>query len=361
MATIDYAKAAEILTALFAKADQAFHEQQLPAVPAHIRRAGDVLFASSTQSYREVLLGCCLARMLDASINIRHPYVKQGDDAFNGRTLDERVVNPFLQDRMVPCSKGPYLASFRRSVKFVPETAGGLRDKEGYKALLAFLDALERSSKTEAKTLTLYLLFCFVKLRNASRVPLSQISRLSLEQYDELLTEMLQVQSGGLVPVLLVVAMLRSIKSCFSLKWEIAYQGINVSDKAAGAGGDVTVTLAGETILAIEVTERPIEKSRVVSTFNTKVVRAGIQDYLFVYADATPTEDARNAARTYFSQGHEINFVQAKEWMLNNLATLGAKCRSLFTKELLSLLDAREVPASVKIAWNDVVRKVVGG
>jgi hypothetical protein len=359
MASIDYAVAARLLATLFAKAEQAFHDKQSPAVSAPVQRAGDALFSSSTQSYREVLLGCCLARILNASINIRHPYVNQSDDAFNGRTLDEKVVNPFLQDRLIPSSKGPYLASFRRNVKFIPETGKGLRDKDGYKALLAFLDVLEQSSTAEAKTLTLYLLFRLVGLRNASRVPLSQISRLSLEQYDELLTEMLQVQSGGLIPVLLVVAMLRTIKSCFDLKWEIGFQGINVSDKSSGAGGDITVTLAGETALAIEVTERPIDKARVVSTFNTKVMRAGIQDYLFVYSDATPAEDARKAARTYFSQGHEINFVQVKEWILNNLVTLGGKCRSAFTKELLALLDVREVPASVKIAWNDLVKKVV--
>ena len=170
---------------------------------------------------------------------------------------------------------------------------------------------------------------------------------------------MLQVQSGGLIPVLLVVAMLQTIKSCFGLKWEIGFQGINVSDKSSGAGGDITVTLAGETVLAVEVTERPIDKARVVSTFNTKVMRAGIQDYLFVYSDATPADDARKVARTYFSQGHEINFVQVKEWILNNLVTLGGKCRSTFTKELLALLDVREVPASVKISWNDLVKKVV--
>jgi len=359
MASIDYTAAAKLLATLFTKAEQAFHGKQSPAVSAPVERAGAALFSSSTQSYREILLGCCLARILDTSINIRHPYVSQSDDAFNGRTLDERVVNPFLQDRLIPCSKGPYLASFRRNVKFVPETGKGLRDKEGYKALLAFLDVLEQSSTSEAKTLTLYLLSRFVELRNASRVPLSQISRLSLEQYDELLTEMLQVQSGGLIPVLLVVAMLQTIKSCFGLKWEIGFQGINVSDKSSGAGGDITVTLAGETVLAVEVTERQIDKARVVSTFNTKVMRAGIQDYLFVYSDAKPADDARKVARTYFSQGHEINFVQAKEWILNNLVTLGGKCRGTFTKELLALLDVREVPASVKISWNDLVKKVV--
>lgn len=245
MATVDYAKAAKLLASLFTVAERAFENKREPEVTDVVRRAGDALLSSPTQSYREVLVGCGLARIQDASINIRHPYVNQSDDAFNGRTLDEKVVNPFLQDRLIPCSKGPYLASFRRNVKFIAETARGLRDQEGYKALLAFLEELERATKQEAKGLTTYLLYRFVELRAASRVPLSQISRLSLEQYDELITRFLQVQSGGLVPVLLVVAMLRAIKSCYGLKWNVAYQGINVADKASGAGGDITVSFGG--------------------------------------------------------------------------------------------------------------------
>lgn len=359
MASIDYAEAAKVLATLFATAERAFQNKQPPPVANAVQAASNALFSSPTQSYREALLGCCLARILDQSVNIRHPYVNQGDDAFNGRTLDEKVVNPFLQDRLIPCSKGPFLASFRRSVKFVPETAQGLRDQNGYKAMLAVIGVLEKSKKTDAQALTTYLLYRFVELRNASRVPLSHISRLSLEQYGTLIAGMLQVQSGGLIPVLLVVSMLRTIKFCFELDWEIGFQGINVSDKASGAIGDVTVTEAGEPVMAIEVTERPIEKSRVVSTFNTKVMRGGIPDYLFVYSGAAPAEDARKTARTYFSQGHEINFVQVNEWLLNNLATLGSKCRRTFTKELLALLDDRGVPASVKIAWNDLVREVV--
>ena len=226
--------------------------------------------------------------------------------------------------------------------------------------MLSFLDKLESSNKTAAKTIATYLLYRFADLRDASHIPLSQISRLSLEQYEALLDGMLRVQSGGLIPVLLVVAFLRTVKSCFQLKWDIEFHGINVSDKASGAGGDVTVTQAGEAVLAIEITERQIEKSRVVSTFNTKIMRGGIGDYLFLYSAAAPHEEARKVARTYFSQGHEINFVPVNEWIINNLVTLGAKCRRTFTKEFLARLEDREVPASVKMAWNDQVRHLVG-
>jgi hypothetical protein len=359
MPAIDYEKAAEILAELFAAAQNTFQGNTIPTVEAAIQDAADRLFASSTQSYREALIGCGLARILDKSINIRHPYMKQGADAFNGRTLDERVVNPFLQDRMIPCSKGPYLASFRRSIKFTAETSSGLRDKDGYNALLEYISALEAANETEARGLVLYLLYRFVVLRDSANIQLSRISRLSLEQYQALMGRLLQVQSGGLIPVLLSVAMLHTIKACYGLQWEIKWQGINVADKASGVGGDITVTQDGNVILAIEVTERPIEKARVVSTFNTKIVRGGIEDYLFIYSSSLPTDDARQAARTYFTQGHEINFLQVAEWIVNNLGTIGAKCRTIFTQEVLALFGTRDVPASVKMSWNDIVKELI--
>ena len=360
MAALDYVQAKALLADLFAQAEVLFQAKNPPQASAEIVKAGAALFGSPTQSYREVLLGCALAKLLDPSINIRHPYVNQGNDAFNGRTLDEKVVNPFLQDRMIPCSKGPYLAVFRRNVDLMPETATGLRDKEGYSAMMAYVDALATAVAGAATTLTLFLLYKFCEMRDSATIPLSRISRLSLEQYEVLIGQLLQVQSGGLIPVLLVVAMLRTVKGCYGLKWDIQSQGINVADKASGAGGDVTVTEGGNVLLAIEVTERPIDKARVVSTFNTKIVRAGIADYLFVYANAQPADEARAAARTYFTQGHEINFLQVQEWIVNNLGTIGAKCRGIFTHEVLDLFDTKQVPAKIKVAWNDIVKAVVG-
>lgn len=360
MAALDYDRAALLLKELFAEAEQHFQNKTVPPIDVEIAKTADTIFASATQAYREVLLGCGLARMLDPSINIRRPYVGQGDDAFNGRTLDERVINPFLHDRMIPCSKAPYLSAFRRNVQFDPETAKGLRDKEGYTALLNYIAVLEKANPVLARNLVVYLLYRFVILRDAANIPLSRIHRLSLEQYDALIGRLLQAQSGGLIPVLLTVAMLQTIKACFGLTWKIVWQGINVADKASGAGGDITVTQDGNTVLAIEVTERPIEKARVVSTFSTKIVRAGIADYLFVYARSSPTDEAREAARTYFSQGHEINFLQVQEWIVNNLGTIGGRCRAIFTQEILNMLDSKEVPAAVKVTWNDVLRETIG-
>ena len=87
---IDYEQAKALLNNSYEKA-----AQELPAaVTQYITDNKDALntiFSSKTQSYREVLLGCAVARYQDRSCNIRHPYVKQGEDAFNGRESSQSV------------------------------------------------------------------------------------------------------------------------------------------------------------------------------------------------------------------------------------------------------------------------------
>ncbi len=180
-----------------------------------------------------------------------------------------------------------------------------------------------------------------------------------MKQYGALLDALLLTPSGGLVPVLLSVAAFTAIARAYDLPWQIEWQGINVADAAKGAGGDITILRDGKTVISVEVTERPIDKARVISTFATKISRNSIDDYLFFHSAAAPTNEARKAARAYFAQGHEINFVSIKDWISMVLTTLGAKDRTIFTNSVIDLLDKKEVPASLKVAWNDHVRAVV--
>ncbi len=359
MPSIDFQRAKEVLTGLFKQAEESFQARAPFIKNPKIIKATEIVFLSKTQSYREVLLGCALARYLNREINIRHPYVSQGADSFNGRSLDEEVINPFLQDKLIPSSKGAYLAVFRRNVKLDESITKGLKHKAGYEAMLEIITILEESSSPEVENIIIHLLFKFIELREAAVIPVAKISRLSLEQFKTLIERILSVQSGGFIPVLLAVAMLHTLKKFYSLDWSIEWQGINVADKASGAGGDITVKQNEKMLLSIEVTERPIEKARVVSTFNTKIVRGGIEEYLFVYSNLVPAEDAYQIARTYFSQGHEINFLKAQEWIVNNLATMGQKGRRLFNEEFVNLLDSPLVSSQIKVSWNEILKEMV--
>lgn len=358
MPNIDYDFARKCLLEEFQKAEASFLRGETAKYVRKIIPHIETVFQSQTQAYREVLLGCLIARLQNQDINIRQPYIALGENAFSGRTLDEVVINPFLQERGVPCTRGPYLSVFRRSVQFEPRT--GLRDRSGYESLLDLLAHMESLTKEEKlRSLLNYLCFKFVILRESAVVHLSRIQRISVEQFDKILTSLLRIPSGGLLPVIIVLATLETIKNCYKLDWTIDSQGINVSDKASGAPGDITISENAVTLLSVEVTERPIDKPRVVATFNTKIAPSGISDYLFFSTSLPPTEEARAAARQYFGQGHEITFVVVKDWVLNTLATIGSKCREQFTANFIQLLDRKEVSSALKVAWNEQIQALV--
>ncbi len=253
---IDYDSARKLLYDTFHEVEADFLRVLVPKADPLFRLFPvncEVLFRSRTQAYREVLLGCIVARIQDRNINIRQPYAGQGPNAFSGRTLDERVINPFLHDKRIPSSHGPYLSVFRRSVPFDADTRKGLRDEPGYDAFLKALTHVELASQdSELLALLRYLLFKFAELREAADVSLSRLQRMSLEQYDTLVSGLLATPSGGRFPVLVVVATFIVIKEFFRLNWEIEWQGINVADIARGAGGDVTISEAGQTLMVAE-------------------------------------------------------------------------------------------------------------
>ena len=356
---IDYEKAREILATTFDIAEREFREGKPVTVSASAEVALKSLFQSKTQAFREALIGCCLARMLDPQIDIRLPYMNQSDNAYNGRTLDETVVNPFLYEREIPSSKGPFLSALRRNISFVPETAKGLRDKEAFGAMLSAIDDLTDGDDSDTQALFRRLLLEFVALRDRSMIALSHVNRLSMEQYGALIDDLLATPSGGLLPVILSVATFSAIARTYDLPWKIDWQGINVADAAKGAGGDITVLRDGKTVISIEVTERPIDKARIRSTFATKISPQSIDDYLFFHSTAKPTDEARDSTKAYFAAGHEISFVYIKDWILTVLTTLGTEGRAIFTENIIDLLDQKDVPAALKVAWNDYVRTII--
>ena len=358
---VDYDKARSILEETFAGAEaDLLQGKPQPPADADYQLWCDVLFRARSQSYREALLGCASAHIQDLSINIRLPYVDQGPDSISLRSFDEQVVNPFLHDKRIPCSKGPYLAMFRRGWQFTEGYRAAVRDPMANRAFLDCIGRLESlSTRPKLMAFLKYLLNRFCELRESATVALARIRRLTVRQYDALISGLLSVPSGGRLPVLLVLATLETLKGIFGLAWEIEHQGINVADVASGAGGDITVKCNGKTLMAVEITERIVDRARLVSTFNTKIAPAGIVDYLFFTKSANPDPEAAKLADQYFAQGHEINFLEIKNWILAILATIGASGRELFNANLLRQLDNQEMPKAIKVAWNEQISALV--
>lgn len=359
MPSIDYTAATETLSNEFDRIEAELLQGNEQSIVRRLVRHFDRVFQSRTQAYREVLVGCILARIQDKSIDIHKPYINQGPNAYNGRTLDERVVNPILQERQVPCSGGPFLSAFRRSVGFNRTTRKGLKDKEGFDSLLTLINYLaSKDNDLDLIEFLRYLIFRFLLLRREADISISQLSRISLEQYDTLISSLLDTPSGGRFPVFLIEAAFNAIKDAYNLSWEIVCHGINVADSPTGAGGDITIKQDDTILMAVEITERTVDRSRVVSTFNTKIAPQKIEDYLFFIKPSGVENAALRQIRQYFTQGHEVNFLEIKNWILMTLATLGRNGRTFFNQFLVQKLDDPDNPPAIKLAWNNAIAEL---
>jgi hypothetical protein len=247
-------------------------------------------------------------------------------------------------------------------VQFDASTRGGLRDKVGYDGLLELLGHINFEADIgELSRLLSSVLYGLILLREDSNIQIARLPRASLSQFGALINSLLSRPSGGRIPVMLVVAMLRTLATVYKLGWEVEFAGINVADAAAGALGDITVREANQQIvMALEVTERPVEASRVQSTFRTKIATSGIVDYLFLVDIRRVGAEAMEESRKYFAQGYEVNFVDIETWLVTCLATLGAKGRSTYSAYLTELFGALELPKTVKAGWNEEVFKLTG-
>lgn len=360
--SINYNTARDVLDRAFREVETDFTEgRPSPKVPDFVADACTAIFQSETQSYREALLGCIVAKCVDRRVNVRHPYISQGSNAFSGRRLDEKVINPFLQTHKIPASRGAYLAVFRRSVEFVPQTRAGLRDQKGYDAFLKVLGYLENIEEDDKLDVLLkFVLRKFIELRQGAQVLVQRLQRrLSLPQYNTLVTKMLAIRSGGRFPVLLVQAAVLAMKEAFNLDWEIIVQGINVADRPAGVSGDITIRRNSEPVLVIEVTERPVAEERLVTTFEGKIAPAKLTDYIFVQGATKVPANVLKQAQQYFAQGYDVSFVEIRSWILNVLAAIGRNGRDSFLRKLQDLIDSPEISSALKTQWNALIAEIV--
>lgn len=358
--SIDYGAADKLLAEEFDNAEDAFREDVKIEQPGDVVTNVERLFSSETQAYREALVGCALARVLDPEIDVRLPATEHGDNSFSGRSLADRVVTPFFRGKAVPISASPYLSSLRGGARFI---TGGepriQRDKDGFAALVSVVDYLRQLPDGEAREFLRFLLWRFVQLRETGNIALKQFAKPNLEQLGALIDGLSKVKSGGRFPAFLATAMFQTIGECHELGWEVEFQGINVADKFTGAVGDITIRKDGEIVLGIEVTERAISKGRVTQTFDEKVSPTGLADYLFV-TTAKPDDEALSAARSYTAVGHEMNFVELRSWLISNLATIGPRCRALFQQKMLALVAGDGSTADLKVAWNAKMDAAIG-
>jgi hypothetical protein len=348
-----------LIAGAFTEAEDDFRDGKVVSLPADVMAAIDRMFASKTQAYREAFVGCVVTRLVDESVDVRYPATAHGENSFSGRSVSDKVVAPFLQSKRVPVSVSPYLSALRGGAKLIPGGQPRIqRDQAGFDALVSAVAYLIDATPDETRTLLRRLLREFIQLRESANIGLKRTARPSVSQLDRIAGALLKVKSGGRIASFLTIAMFQALSDRFQLNWDVEFQGINVADKFTGAVGDVTVKKDGAIVLGVEITERPIGKARVSLVFEDKVSPAGLTDYLFV-TTAKPEADAMEAARNYTAVGNDMNFVDLRAWLHNLLATIGPSGRLHFQNRLIEQIAETNVPAELKLAWNDALEAAI--
>src|SRR5208283_3592464 len=106
-------EALQLLRESFSLAEDDYRDGASIEIPEQVRAATERLFKSKTQAYREVLVSCAIARIINQQIDIRLPAVAYGEDAYSGRSITEGAVTPFLRERFIPISSSPFLSAVR--------------------------------------------------------------------------------------------------------------------------------------------------------------------------------------------------------------------------------------------------------
>ena len=136
-----------------------------------------------------------------------------------------------------------------------------------------------------------------MNVRNALRKVLSALARklaqqsfsypvpqrMSLGHLKSMLNDFLDESSGGLRPLAVSTALLRTLGEAFSLFTEVTSQGLNESDAATGTPGDIMCYKQEVLSLVVEVKDTELTLTQAeASSFKAKQSRQDLSNLLFI-------------------------------------------------------------------------------
>jgi hypothetical protein len=223
-----------------------------------------------------VIMACALAKLVYPEVDIRKPYTEIGtDDAFSGRTVDERFVGQFARLHRLPVNQTtawltPALRNISAPLAAPMNIAGAPRRM--YEELILVLDDAYAGRVTPQELLT-ECIRVLLLLRNERETRITQLlgelatsgreTPLSSEEIVNLVRRHLESPNASRLPVLVVAAAYvatagRLSETAKPLRFH------NAADTQTGALGDVEITL--------------IDDERVVTTYEMKDKTVTIED-----------------------------------------------------------------------------------
>ena len=167
----------------------------------------------------------------------------------------------------------------------------------------------------------------------------------------------LKVASGGLRPLVVATALMRTLGEAYSLFPKVDSQGVNEADAAAGQPGDVMCyDDEGELALAVEVKGDMLTLVELQSTIS-KARSSYVTNILFMTPDfASGDRDAiETKIREEFAQGSNIYQTSIRSLVRSSFMLLSEDWRVTFLQEICSELDERSTQPGDRIAFAELL------
>lgn len=267
------------------------------------------------------LMSGMVAKIEKPSVNLYKPIsALGGEDAYEGRGYDERIVEPYVLKHQLPCNATTAFLtpSFRKIDRpLAREMFATSRPPEPYYLMMDVIAYVELyPQKAEAVLLEIIRNLIIIKAENEQRVleqlakikAGSEITTLSSEEIVNLIVQHINCKNSSRLPVLVVAAAYASVKDLIGeqAKNLLSHQA---ADRQTGALGDVEITLLTEesTVTCYEMKGKAILKTDIEKSID-KIVKHGshIDNYIFITTEPIDREVDDFCKGLYREMGTEV-------------------------------------------------------
>ena len=327
----------------------------------------DALANSNGVAVRYALVTQLLGKIADPSRNLNTVQLAAGETgAWNARSFSDAVVVPWVSDNqhVLGTSAEPYASKPLRRER-IERNMPNVRYQADWNALVALFDCLESSDGEAVKEAFRRVLRSLVRRLASQTFGYAIPQRISLRRLQIILDAFLSSPSGGLRPLAITAALMRTVGGAFSLFSKVESQGINEADAASGIPGDVICYCLDDPkriCLAIEVKDLELTLAHIdASSLKAKQADVGLANVLFTVPGVRAANCDYIAARiaTEWASGMNIYVVSIRTLVDALFVLVDESWRVRLVREIGDELDARQ-DQSARRAWHDLLLTTEG-
>lgn len=348
------------LDAQAARPDDGEQRQEAAALDAE----AEALLRSRIKSIRYAAITQLLGKALDPEVDVHALQKgKEGSEAppgaWNARSLCDGTVVPWEQEneQMLGGSAEPYANNPLRVAKLERERKD-VRQVQDWTALYDFLEKA-RDGETARRMLGECMKVC-AQLAREQRVSYRVRGRVDLPMAVKMIGCFLRKQSGGMRPLVVATAVLRTIGRHTRLWDRVESQGINEADAASKKAGDVTCYLEEKAVLCAEVKDMQLRigdlRQSVAKTLGQEAPGAKT---LWMATEGVEDKDAKaieDKCRKEWAGGLNIHQASIREVVKMVFILLPEGARPELLREIGVELDHRKVHKD-RQEWRDILEK----